>query len=435
MSETKKVLEQIRDHLKKDPPELKQALRMIKDLLIHGGCAREMDAIRSVTIRLLDSLVRPALAGDQEKQATVGRLIRKIRNSRTLNLQDIADNLQEIKPWMESQAKKPPISQLPPPFPPTLLEEALVTLSGKPLDTTVGTTQSWPLMQTRLGALIHREKKVRTTWQRERHFLQTTLAELSKDLADGLQQVGSESKEAQLLSDSLADDQPISNIELVGERLLKHVHDFKKRSREVNQRLKESREAVHSFRKLLRQADQTLVDSRDEKLVDVFTGIANRFGLSARIEQAIHASEGFSLIVIYLDEYSEIIHDLGRDRTNRLITSLVRELHSHVDADTYFARIHDETFAILFPGYTLEESLTTCQRLRGVLDYTRFEINDARLRVRTGFGVVFYEPGMSEESLVGLATMAAKEALSEGKERIRIVKEQPKEDSEQTTMR
>ncbi|MEO5362249.1 MAG: diguanylate cyclase [Magnetococcus sp. DMHC-8] len=162
------------------------------------------------------------------------------------------------------------------------------------------------------------------------------------------------------------------------------------------------------------------METRDERLQDVFTGLPNRFGLLARLEQARHQVDqaGFVLTVILLEEYPAIVRDLGRERVNRLMGSLAGRMVSLMRPGDYLARFNDETFVLLGFGMSEQEGVELAGQWCDVLDRTRFELPDARLTVRTRYGVACYERGDNTETLLGLAAMAAQEALAEGNTRV-----------------
>ena len=427
MSDTRKILEQIQTRLKSDPPDNQAALRLVKNLLIQGICARDLDVPRHISIQLLDRLVRPIFAGNQEYQAQIGRLIRHIRTDQTFDSTSISAYLEKIAPGVAGKTARVYASDTTPPFSPQLAREAFITLGGNELKELLATEKPthWETLHLQLGSLINRERRLRSNWQREQRDLQTLLAKTTQTLAETLQLIGADANEVNQWAHRLSSTETIPDFMEIRENLLKAVQIFQDRSQEIDGYLRDGQEAESRFRELLRQAEWALMDTRDEKLSDAFTGLPNRFGLLAYMERALQRDQGdktgFTLMMIFLDEYTDIIEELGRNRANQLMRALADQLTAEIRHQDYLARYNDETFAVLCPDISETDALALATQWRTTLDYTRFELQDAVLSVRVSFGVVRHEKGERAETLLGLASVAARKAMEEEAERIHWV--------------
>ncbi|MEO5354250.1 MAG: GGDEF domain-containing protein [Magnetococcus sp. XQGC-1] len=425
MSETRKRLAQIRELLAQDPPETRQSLRLVKDLLIQGTCSWEQDGLRQASALLLERLVLPALSGTQERQARVGRLVRQIRTARPFTPHTLAGALEEIAPWLAVLPGRMEPVEADPPFPASLLREALVTWGGKAVQELFPANKEpdWQEISLPLGHLINQERRQREEWQREMGVLQSLLADAMQTLLNSMRLIDADTGELPFLLDRLRQEEAIADWLPFQEGFLQALQRFRERTIAVRHRLREVQEAVERSRLLVRHADWALMETRDEKLVDAFTGLPNRFGLLARLEQAkqMEGKEGFVLIAILLEEYAEIVRDLGRERVNRLLGAIAGRMVSLMRPGDYLARFNDETFLLIGFKMAEQEAMELAGQWREVLDRTRFELSDAQLLVRTSYGVASYEQGENTESLLGLAVMAAQEALAEGSERLRVV--------------
>ena len=422
MSDTRNVLEQIRDLLKNEPPNNREALRLAKNLFMHGLCGREQDSVRQGSALVLERLVLPALAGTREKQARVGRLIRQMRSTRALNQQTIEADLQEMGAWMTDLGQRAQTLETLPPFAASVAQEALLTLGGKAIQPifAIDKQPNWQTLSLRLGALIHQEQRWREAWQREQAALQTLLRESTQMLMDNLHLVGADTADLPLLLERLRDQEQPCDWSAVQEALLQGVQRFQERAIEIRHRLRILQDAVARSRILIRQADWALMETRDERLLDTFTGLPNRFGLLARLEQAKQSAEteGFALVVILLEEYNQIVRDLGREQVHRLMGAIAGRLNSLLRPGDYLARFNDETFVLITPKMTIQETLDLATQWRDTLDHTCFKLSNAMLIVRSGYGVACYEPNDQGEQLLDLALLTAKEALAEGGERV-----------------
>lgn len=425
MSETRKIVEQIRDLLKNDPPDTRQALRLVKNLFMHGVCSQASKKWQDAAVLLLEQLVLPALVGSQEHQAYVRRLIRRIQTTHTFNQHMMANDLQEIAVWLAQLESVVDNAEPKPPFAAALLQTAMVTLGGKPVQEIVASDKEpdWQTLYLHLGAIIHQEQRRRRTWQAEQERLQSLLAGTTRILAEALQLIGADTTDVALLSERLRTEEAVIDWTACSTTLLQATREFQERAVEMRQRLLTVQETTERSRLLMRHADWALMETRDEKLLDMASRLPNRFGLLARLEQAkqLTNQEGFALVVIILDDYAGIIRDLGRERVNRLMGALAGHMLSLIHPGEYLARFNEETFVLLSLKMSEQKTVALASEWRSILDNTRFELSDALLTVRTSYGIAYYEQGDNTETLLGLATLAAQEAMAAGEERIRSV--------------
>ncbi len=426
MNTTTDTLQRIRGFLRQDPPDTARALRLVKDALIRTPCSRELDVSRNNAERIIAELVRPALATDREKQALADRLARQYRTERVLDEKTAAPALREMKPWLAALAGQVPAPETEPPFPPDHLLAALAVLTGEPVKTTGREKNDWPSMQSVLGRMLNREQRQRQAWERERRQLLELLTLATTSLARAIRLTGrgEDGKELEMLGKRMADGEPVADVAALKESLLLEAEGFRARMDDVEKRLRESAGGVKKFQELLRRADWAVQETRDDTLVDVFTGLPNRFALSARIERAFHPLSGrrrpFCLAAIRLDEFDLMIRELGRDRVNRLMAALAARLAAEPGEGDYLARYDEGTFMLLCPESGPEAVRDLCRRLRDILDRTRFELEDAALVVRTAYGIVQAQADMTEEGLLDLALQSAETALTGERERIHI---------------
>ncbi|MEO5339415.1 MAG: GGDEF domain-containing protein [Magnetococcus sp. MYC-9] len=430
MSETRRGLEQIRDLLSSDPPNHREAVRLTKNLLMHGPCGREQEPLRQVSLLLLERLVRPALAGAQEKQARVGRMIRQIRTAQSLDPQTLEADLREIGAWVTALGRSVQVAEAEPDFPASLVQKALVVLGGKATQELLPTDKPphWPEIHLRLGAIINQERRWREHWQREQESLHTLLTTTSQTMVDTLRLIGADAEDLPQVLEQARQGHTTFEWQELQEALLRAVQRFRERAVEIRHRLRTAQEAVERSRALIRQADWALMETRDERLLDTFTGLPNRFGLLARLEQAkqLDKKEGFALVAILLEEYGQIVRALGRERVQNLVGAIVGRMLSLLRPGDYLARFNDETFVLIGFQMTAEHAVDMALLWHEVLDRTCFEISNAKLMVRSHYGVACYEPGDNSERLLNLAVAAAQEAQQEGASRVRVVPGRPK---------
>ena len=137
------------------------------------------------------------------------------------------------------------------------------------------------------------------------------------------------------------------------------------------------------------QMDELQVAAHEDPL----TGIANRRGLLAQIEELPIEKRQGCIAIIDIDHFKQVNdrygHDAGDDVLREVGARLTR-------ADRGFARLGGEEFAVLLPGATTNSALAVAERLRQAIENSRRPEVDAP--VTASFGVT-----MLEQSDLGLA--------------------------------
>ncbi|WP_372872124.1 EAL domain-containing protein [Shewanella sp.] len=83
---------------------------------------------------------------------------------------------------------------------------------------------------------------------------------------------------------------------------------------------------------------------------DALTGLANRFQLFERLEQACLSHEHFSLMLMDVDKFKQVNDSLGHDTGDALLESVARRLEALIPADALLARLGGDEFALYLPG-------------------------------------------------------------------------------------
>ncbi|MBF0165509.1 MAG: diguanylate cyclase [Magnetococcales bacterium] len=133
-----------------------------------------------------------------------------------------------------------------------------------------------------------------------------------------------------------------------------------------------------------------------------------------------HVEEPFVVIVARVAEYAEMVEALGRDRVNRAMAALASRLSVLPRPEDYLARWSEENFAILCPATGQGAAMALATTMEAELRNVRFELSDALVSIRLGYGVVAYQDDMTEERVMAAAEMEAKGALEEGAKPVQV---------------
>jgi diguanylate cyclase (GGDEF)-like protein len=127
---------------------------------------------------------------------------------------------------------------------------------------------------------------------------------------------------------------------------------------------------VWSFRDL---TARVVAEARIEALAlhDALTGLANRAGLAARVEQAASLSrregQGYALLYIDLDHFRHINDSLGHETGDRVLIAVAQRIQACLRADDVLARLGGDQFAVLVAGAEQAAAETTARRVLNVV--------------------------------------------------------------------
>ncbi|MBF0182159.1 MAG: diguanylate cyclase [Magnetococcales bacterium] len=426
--ETINTLKRIRELLGGKPTDIVQALHLIRDLLLQGPCGREQGAIREAGLMIMERLTHGVVSGDRHQQARVGQLVRALRKPWVIEM--ILTQVEEIAPGIEAMAKEGKRGEVPPPFGAELVLEALSVLEIDGLeggDRPSGSeAERWHEVYRHLGRLIVRERRARMSMARERKGMRDAVASYAGHLVESGLIIGRKDGAGETWARELA-DKVLEHPDEVFAALVEEERAYLAREREVEAALEKSREAVAKFQGLLRHSERALMGARDETLIDIHTGLPNRFAFLARLARAMEPPEGkkqveepFVVIVARVAEYAETVEELGRERVNRAMAALASRFSVLPRPEDYLARWSEEQFAILCPATEQAAGVVLATTLESELRNVRFELSDALVSIRLGYGVVAYQDDMTEERVMAAGENAAKSALEEGVKPVQV---------------
>ena len=130
-----------------------------------------------------------------------------------------------------------------------------------------------------------------------------------------------------------------------------------------------------------------LAVARHDAMTDEVTGLANRRGLHARLEQALGEGDGrVALLLLDLDGFQDINDTLGHAAGDLVLCEVARRLE-HVALDTdLLARIGGDEFAILMSGAATRDATHVARRVRARMEQT-IAVDGLRVRLGTAMGL------------------------------------------------
>lgn len=183
---------------------------------------------------------------------------------------------------------------------------------------------------------------------------------------------------------------------------------------------------LRSLLRLRRYAAQLVEASRLDPLTSVFTRAHLLERLGHELARAERYGRSLALLLLDLDEFAAINHDLGATRGDLVLREVARALVSRVRGVDLVARSGDDEFAVVLPETSLLVARPVAERLKAAVNSVELE-GDGRLdspregpagpvdRIRCSIGVAgFPHPAVAD---VPELLRCAREALASARER------------------
>lgn len=171
---------------------------------------------------------------------------------------------------------------------------------------------------------------------------------------------------------------------------------------------------------------------------DALTGLANRRGLSERLDaelaRAHENGTSVSFVMSDIDDFKKINDTYGHQTGDKILLAAARALDGSVRELDLAVRYGGEEFAVVLPGSRLENAHHSAERMRkAVAEIEVMSPDGEAARVTMSFGVAEYPTYANADALVAAADAALYQAKRGGKNAVATatvqhVHEKPAED-------
>ncbi len=405
MADTRRVLYGIRDTLNAPTPDIKGALQLVKDVLRQGACYEETKRFHDGSIHLLDHIMLPLLRSNRELEAVLHRYVHRINQNGTLEDADLERLLSDIDSGLEAARGDLMFPEGEPEIDPVLLEKALAVLGFDdfPKGADGKSTKSWPRIHQYLAEVIELQHRKDKAQMQENGRRGRFLNDLTAGLAGISSRLDRATDSLDQLSAKLQEENGELLLEEYSQAILSEIQGVGEKTSQTMDNLETIKHATVQLDKLFHEADNLLLETQDSDLMDAVSGMPNRYGLMARINQArvaIHEGEGRGFAVIFIG-----IVDLGRERKNwgrERFSSLMRWLGGKIGETGSFElyRTASEGLAVFLADSNEKRAMVQAQSLKEtVLDRVIREESIPK-EFHFGIGVVSFEQGMDEEAVL-----------------------------------
>ncbi|WP_341327345.1 GGDEF domain-containing protein [Methylotuvimicrobium sp. KM2] len=289
--------------------------------------------------------------------------------------------------------------------------------------------------------------KIKNHIQSEQKDIKDFLSELTEQLTElGLQAIGANdanrqtqinrneldrfvSTQMQELQDSSAKAttlEPLkqligTRIALINKEILHHRENEERARQKTERQLNELTDKIKRMESESSDLKLKLSIALDRALRDPLTGLGNRMAYDNRLELEItrwnrHKSP-LTLIIWDIDHFKNINDTLGHkagDKTLKIIAKLLSENCRHLD---FLSRFGGEEFTMLLPETDQESALTLANKLRKIIEKTRFNSGNGFLTITLSCGISQFREGDTAESIFDRADKALYQAKQMGRNR------------------
>jgi len=225
-------------------------------------------------------------------------------------------------------------------------------------------------------------------------------------------------KSMQGVSDALTSEISAADLGQVVETIVAATKQMETRSRELEEKLTESKGEVEELR-------GNLAKARNEALTDQLTGIANRKAfdevLLASIASTSQDGSEMCLAMADIDFFKKFNDSFGHQAGDQVLRLVGRCLSNNVKGQDTPARYGGEEFAMILPNTTMVDALKLSNQIRETVksrELVKKSTGQNLGRVTMSLGVAQFEMGDTPESMIARADAALYQAKEQGRNRV-----------------
>ncbi|MBF0358677.1 MAG: diguanylate cyclase [Magnetococcales bacterium] len=405
MANTQRTLFGIRDHLNSETPNILGALSMIKNVLRIGACHEETQEFHRGTLFLLDEIILPLLATDRELESIIHRYAHLISQYGTLPDQDLKRFVAEIDAGLQVVQDSMMFPEGEPDIDIALLDKALSTTgySEFPKNEKGELSTSWLEIHNYLATIVTSQKRRVNAVAQEESRRRRFLLDFTKGLASTSSRLDRSPDVINQLSATLDMDDAELNLAAISQVISQEIDCVGEQTAQVFENLETIDYTTKALGKLFNQADAMLLETEDSDLMDVVSGLPNRYGLMAKINQArlaIHegADESFAVIFIGIIDLGRVRKKWGRERFSSLIRWLAGKIKESGSHELF--RTASDGLAVFVPNANKDQVMDTAKNIKfSVLDHVVKQEKIPK-EFHFGMGLVVAKPDMDEEAVL-----------------------------------
>ena len=205
----------------------------------------------------------------------------------------------------------------------------------------------------------------------------------------------------------------------------------KRRSEALRQeRLREEMEALNqNLNRMKKEVDQVHEKRKaleKEILIDPLTGIANRRALKERLKSELcrfqRYRQFFSMLLFDVDHFKVINDKYGHWAGDRCLKEIIKRIRPILRETDFIGRWGGDEFMVIFPGTDLESAVAVAERLRKLIENTRFIYHKQEISLTVSIGVTeIQDTDSSQEMVFNRVDKAMYKAKKKGRNMVALI--------------
>jgi diguanylate cyclase (GGDEF)-like protein len=221
--------------------------------------------------------------------------------------------------------------------------------------------------------------------------------------------------------------------ELVLSRLasIRTALEEKRRSEVLRQeRLKEEMESLNqNLSRMKKEVDQVHEKRKaleKEILIDPLTGVSNRRALKERLKSELYRFQRyrqfFSMILFDVDRFKQINDQYGHWAGDRCLKEIIKRIKPILRETDFIGRWGGDEFLVVFPGTDLDSAVAVAERLRKMIENTRFVYHKQEISLTVSIGVTeIMDTDQSQETVFNRVDKAMYKAKKAGRNKVAMI--------------
>ncbi|MBF0358678.1 MAG: GGDEF domain-containing protein [Magnetococcales bacterium] len=400
MSETDKIFESLYDLLRGSRPNMGKALALVEEQLQANVCQEETKSAKEQLLGFLNSL-KQFFAKNPNSQQQVDELITIITNDGMIEIADFYSMLRAVLP--ETLGCSTNKSSIVPASFMDRLAEIFALSSGETVSNQVLTAIGQESVVDLKATALESEKD----WQRKLLFF-------GRKLSAAYPQGHLVDPATTLFFEGNPVDGSHKGSRTLEVLLRKQLLGFHRISGSLRAKMVEGREKAANLRARISQLEEAIALSRQSLFIDPATAIPSRSSFTAHLhrhlERAMHLGEQFSLALVQIQDFKNILSKLGKDEAVSFVKTVASLIRSQIQDGDFLARLGDDRFALILPEATKELSEAVAANIGNVLNSTAYKLSNSTSSLSVKVGSLSFESGMTAEEMLTLTDELANSA-------------------------
>jgi diguanylate cyclase len=181
-------------------------------------------------------------------------------------------------------------------------------------------------------------------------------------------------------------------------------------------RMKKEVDQVHEKRKALEK----------EILIDPLSGVANRRALRERLKNELYRfmryRQFFSMLLFDVDHFKVINDQHGHWAGDRCLKEIIKRIKPILRETDFMGRWGGDEFLVIFPGTDRESAAAVAERLRKLIENTRFVYHKQEISLTVSIGITeIQDSDTSQEMVFNRVDKAMYQAKKKGRNMVALI--------------